>query len=46
MSAIRMSPPSSGPIHNGKTIGVDEVEYNYKQASLFVDLDIYLLTFL
>lgn len=32
MSAIRVSPPSSGPIHDGKTIGVDVVEYTYKQV--------------
>jgi leukotriene-A4 hydrolase len=35
MSAIRVSPPSSGPIHDGKTVGVDEVQYTYKQVRPF-----------
>jgi leukotriene-A4 hydrolase len=32
MSAIRVSPPSTGSAHDGKTVGVDEVEYKYKQV--------------
>jgi leukotriene-A4 hydrolase len=31
MSAIRQSPPSTGPAHDGKTIGTDPVKYTYSQ---------------
>ncbi|KAJ7284708.1 peptidase family M1-domain-containing protein [Mycena rebaudengoi] len=31
LSAIRVSPPSDGPAHAGKTIGKDAVEYTYDQ---------------
>ncbi|KAF5382881.1 hypothetical protein D9757_007329 [Collybiopsis confluens] len=31
MSAIRQSPPSDGPAHDGKVIGKDEVTYVYHQ---------------
>jgi leukotriene-A4 hydrolase len=31
MSAIRQSPASSGPAHDGKTIGTDLVTYTYSQ---------------
>ncbi|KAH7921995.1 hypothetical protein BV22DRAFT_1121755 [Leucogyrophana mollusca] len=31
LSARRVSPPSRGPAHGGKTIGVDEVTYTYDQ---------------
>ncbi|KAI0271734.1 hypothetical protein BC834DRAFT_950104 [Gloeopeniophorella convolvens] len=31
LSAIRVSPPSEGPAHDGKTIGTDVVTYTYKQ---------------
>jgi len=31
LSAIRQSPPSTGPPHDGKKIGEDEVTYTYKQ---------------
>jgi leukotriene-A4 hydrolase len=31
LSAIRVSPPSEGPAHDGKTIGKDVVTYEYKQ---------------
>ncbi|CAG7847845.1 Leukotriene A-4 hydrolase homolog Short=LTA-4 hydrolase; AltName: Full=Leukotriene A(4) hydrolase [Serendipita indica DSM 11827] len=33
MSAIRVSPPSTGPIHDGKELGKDVVEYKYKQPT-------------
>ncbi|KAG8836286.1 hypothetical protein FRC17_007436 [Serendipita sp. 399] len=33
MSAIRVSPPSNGPIHDGKTVGKDEIVYKYKQPT-------------
>ncbi|KAG8823910.1 hypothetical protein FRC19_002883 [Serendipita sp. 401] len=33
MSAIRVSPPSNGPLHDGKTVGKDEVVYKYKQPT-------------
>lgn len=32
LSAIRVSPPSEGPAHDGKTIGKDAVSYEYKQV--------------
>lgn len=32
LSAIRVSPPSEGPAHDGKTIGRDVVSYVYKQV--------------
>ncbi|KAK7041806.1 Leucyl aminopeptidase yscIV [Paramarasmius palmivorus] len=31
MSAIRTSPPSDGPAHDGKVVGKDAVTYSYKQ---------------
>ncbi|KAJ6577284.1 hypothetical protein B0H19DRAFT_1252651 [Mycena capillaripes] len=31
LSAIRVSPPSEGPAHDGKTIGKDSVTYTYTQ---------------
>ncbi|KAH9939046.1 metalloprotease [Epithele typhae] len=31
LSAIRVSPPSTGPAHDGKEIGKDAVVYEYKQ---------------
>ncbi|KAJ7677326.1 peptidase family M1-domain-containing protein [Mycena rosella] len=31
LSAIRVSPPSEGPAHDGKTIGKDSVTYTYNQ---------------
>ncbi|KAI0735797.1 peptidase family M1-domain-containing protein [Earliella scabrosa] len=31
LSAIRVSPPSNGPAHDGKEIGKDVVTYEYKQ---------------
>ncbi|KAH9949467.1 hypothetical protein B0H21DRAFT_728077 [Amylocystis lapponica] len=31
LSAIRISPPSDGPAHDGKTIGKDAVAYTYTQ---------------
>ncbi|KAL1952401.1 hypothetical protein VTO73DRAFT_1550 [Trametes versicolor] len=31
LSAIRVSPPSNGPAHDGKEIGKDAVTYEYKQ---------------
>jgi hypothetical protein len=31
MSAIRQSPPSAGPAHDGKVIGTDHVTYTYSQ---------------
>ncbi|CAL1696869.1 unnamed protein product [Somion occarium] len=31
LSAIRVSPPSTGPAHDGKVIGKDVVTYTYKQ---------------
>ncbi|KAF8207284.1 hypothetical protein K438DRAFT_2013778 [Mycena galopus ATCC 62051] len=31
LSAIRVSPPSDGPAHDGKTIGKDSVTYSYNQ---------------
>ncbi|KDQ30245.1 hypothetical protein PLEOSDRAFT_154934 [Pleurotus ostreatus PC15] len=33
LSAIRQSPPSDGPAHDGKEIGKDVVTYTYEQAS-------------
>ena len=32
MSAIRVSPPSEGPPHEGKEIGKDTVTYSYDQV--------------
>lgn len=32
LSAIRVSPPSEGPAHDGKTIGKDVVSYVYEQV--------------
>ena len=32
LSAIRVSSPSEGPAHDGKTIGKDAVSYEYKQV--------------
>ncbi|KIJ64025.1 hypothetical protein HYDPIDRAFT_133351 [Hydnomerulius pinastri MD-312] len=32
LSAKRKSPPSDGPAHGGKVIGIDEVTYEYDQA--------------
>ena len=32
LSAIRILPPSEGPVHDGKEIGKDVVTYTYKQA--------------
>ena|ERR1700710_732235 len=32
MSAIRVSPPSEGPVHDGKIVGQDEVTYVYNQV--------------
>ncbi len=32
LSAIRVSPPSEGPAHDGKAIGKDAVSYEYKQV--------------
>lgn len=32
MSAIRQSPPSDGPAHDGKVIGKDAVTYIYHQV--------------
>ncbi|PVF96254.1 hypothetical protein CPB86DRAFT_762462 [Serendipita vermifera] len=40
MSAVRVSPPSNGPIHDGKTVGSDEVEYKYNQ---YIPIPSYLL---
>ena len=34
MSAIRVSPPSDGPAHDGKEIGKDVVTYTYNQVAL------------
>lgn len=34
LSAIRVSPPSEGLAHDGKTIGKDVVNYVYKQVWL------------
>ncbi|KAJ7454867.1 peptidase family M1-domain-containing protein [Mycena latifolia] len=31
LSAIRVSPPSEGPAHDGKTVGKDSVVYTYNQ---------------
>jgi leukotriene-A4 hydrolase len=31
MSAIRTSPPSDGPAHDGKVVGKDAVTYSYRQ---------------
>ncbi|KAF8899673.1 peptidase family M1-domain-containing protein [Mucidula mucida] len=31
LSAIRISPPSDGPAHGGKTVGTDAVTYVYRQ---------------
>ncbi|EPS99669.1 hypothetical protein FOMPIDRAFT_1163900 [Fomitopsis schrenkii] len=31
LSAIRVSPPSDGPVHDGKEVGKDVVMYTYKQ---------------
>ena len=36
MSAVRVSPPSNGPPHDGKVIGKDLVTYTYNQASISV----------
>ena len=33
LSAIRVSPPASGPPHDGKEIGKDVIIYTYKQVS-------------
>lgn len=32
LSAIRVSPPSDGPAHDGKIIGKETVTYTYKQV--------------
>jgi leukotriene-A4 hydrolase len=32
MSAIRVSPPAEGPVHDGKIVGQDEVTYVYNQV--------------
>ena len=32
LSAVRLSPPSDGPVHGGQRLGVDEVEYVYSQV--------------
>jgi leukotriene-A4 hydrolase len=32
LSAIRVSPPSEGPAHDGKIVGKDVVSYVYKQV--------------
>lgn len=32
LSAIRVSPPSEGPAHDGKIMGKDVVSYIYKQV--------------
>lgn len=32
MSAIRISPPASGLVHGGKTVGKDLVTYEYEQV--------------
>ena len=32
LSALRISPPSGGPAHNGKVIGKDLVTYTYNQV--------------
>jgi len=40
LSAIRVSPPSEGPAHDGKIIGKDVVSYVYKQVrAIFVYQD-------
>ncbi|ELU40820.1 leukotriene-A4 hydrolase [Rhizoctonia solani AG-1 IA] len=31
MSALRLSPPSDGPAHEGKEVGVESVKYQYNQ---------------
>ncbi len=38
MSAIRVSPPSAGPAHNGKEIGKDKVTYTYNQVSCIFNI--------
>ena len=32
MSALRVSPPVDGPVHDGKVVGRDRVTYVYNQA--------------
>jgi leukotriene-A4 hydrolase len=32
MSAIRVSPPPEGPVHDGRIVGQDEVTYVYNQV--------------
>jgi leukotriene-A4 hydrolase len=40
LSAIRVSPPSEGPAHDGKIIGKDVVSYVYEQVlAIFVSQD-------
>jgi leukotriene-A4 hydrolase len=40
LSAIRVSPPSEGPAHDGKIIGNDVVSYVYKQVcAIFASQD-------
>jgi leukotriene-A4 hydrolase len=40
LSAIRVSPPSEGPAHDGKIIGKDVVSYVYKQVcAIFASQD-------
>ena len=34
MSAVRVSPPQSGPAHSGKVVGRDIVKYTYNQVRL------------
>lgn len=34
MSALRTSPASDGPAHDGKEVGKDSVKYEYKQVSV------------
>ena len=41
MSAVRVSPSSQGPAHDGKVIGKDSVVYTYSQVSNIIDVSVY-----
>ena len=36
LSAVRVSPPATGPAHAGKVIGKDVVVYEYDQVNIAV----------
>ncbi|KAG8690146.1 hypothetical protein FRC11_013549 [Ceratobasidium sp. 423] len=43
MSALRLSPPSDGPAHEGKDVGMESVKYQYNQVIDPRNLDILML---